>query len=262
MRGAIMDALQGASNAGASNVSAPVDAIAWLLRNAGVPVPSNPLLGSDWMAERGLTSRPDNKLAGTIGEALGMAAPIVAAAKAPQIAAAINQAIVNARVRNNLTKQSGVLMIDGSSNAGDASKFAELVKALGPEYVPHIESAKGGSVYVTVGKQKLTKAGAPWKGASPTQLPFKARFADHPQYWGSSISSDPFTQNTVEDVFNAFKLNALGDGGAMSSMRRARIDPGLGSGVVEDVVLNKNVLANGGGVRFDVVNSAPFSMLR
>lgn len=58
----LMDFLQSASNSAASNVSAPVDGLAWLLRKAGVPVPQNPLLGSDWMAEKGLTKPLGNPL--------------------------------------------------------------------------------------------------------------------------------------------------------------------------------------------------------
>ena len=46
------DVAQGASNSIAGNVSAPVDGLAWLLRKAGVPMPSNPVGGSDWMRLR------------------------------------------------------------------------------------------------------------------------------------------------------------------------------------------------------------------
>lgn len=86
MGNALMDALQGASNAAAANVSAPIDGIAWLLRKAGIPVPASAFGGSDWMAQQGLTRRPQNALAGIIGESLGGALPIAAVAKAPQIA--------------------------------------------------------------------------------------------------------------------------------------------------------------------------------
>lgn len=82
----LRDFFQGASNSIASNVSAPVDGIAWLLRKAGVPVPPNPMGGSDWMTEKGLTQQPQNRTAGLLGEFAGMTAPMVAAAKAPQIA--------------------------------------------------------------------------------------------------------------------------------------------------------------------------------
>ena len=77
---------QGMSNAAASNVSGPVDALAWLLRKTGLPIPQNPIGGSEWMAEKGLTAAPNNRLAGLLGEGAGLSAPIAAFAKAPQIA--------------------------------------------------------------------------------------------------------------------------------------------------------------------------------
>jgi hypothetical protein len=82
----LRDFAQGASNSVAGNVAVPVDAIAWLLRKGGVNVPPNPVMGSDWMAEKGLTREPQNKLAGFVGDMAGMVAPFAAAAKAPQIA--------------------------------------------------------------------------------------------------------------------------------------------------------------------------------
>ena len=84
--------VQGASNAAASNVSGPVDLLAWLLRKGGVPVPSNAFGGSEWMRQQGLTAEPKNKLAGLLGEGVGLAAPFAIAAKAPQIAGAMNKA--------------------------------------------------------------------------------------------------------------------------------------------------------------------------
>ncbi|MEY4636516.1 MAG: hypothetical protein RJA55_2314 [Acidobacteriota bacterium] len=50
----LLDFLQSASNAAASNVSAPVDVIAWILGKAGFPV-QEPVGGSDWMKRQGLT---------------------------------------------------------------------------------------------------------------------------------------------------------------------------------------------------------------
>jgi hypothetical protein len=82
----LRDFAQGASNSVAGNVAVPIDAIAWLLRKGGVNVPPNPVMGSDWMAEKGLTREPQNKLAGFVGDMAGMVAPFAAASKAPQIA--------------------------------------------------------------------------------------------------------------------------------------------------------------------------------
>ena len=78
-KNALISALQGASNGAAAQVSAPVDMLAALLRKGGVPVPSNNILGSEWMRQLGLTATPTDPLAGAIGEGVGLSAPIGAA---------------------------------------------------------------------------------------------------------------------------------------------------------------------------------------
>lgn len=95
--GALQDLLQGASNSAASAVTGPVDGLAWLLRKARVPVGDVPVGGSVWAEQRGLT-RPAQGTAGLLGEALGLSAPIVVAAKAPQIAGGLGRAIANAAI--------------------------------------------------------------------------------------------------------------------------------------------------------------------
>jgi hypothetical protein len=82
----LRDFAQGASNSAATNLSVPVDALAWLLRKGGMNIPNNPVGGSDWMAEKGLTPQPKNKLAGLLGDVAGFAAPLAAVTKATQIA--------------------------------------------------------------------------------------------------------------------------------------------------------------------------------
>jgi hypothetical protein len=87
----LRDFAQGASNSAATNLSMPVDAIAWLLRKGGMNIPNNPVGGSDWMAEKGFTPEPKNKLAGLLGDVAGFAAPLAAVSKAPQIAKGLLQ---------------------------------------------------------------------------------------------------------------------------------------------------------------------------
>jgi len=82
----LLSLLQGASNSAASTVSGPVDLMAAGLRKVGMNVPQNALLGSEWMKQKGLTQTPQNEYAGIAGESLGNILPIVAQAKAPQIA--------------------------------------------------------------------------------------------------------------------------------------------------------------------------------
>jgi hypothetical protein len=105
----LLDFLQGASNSAASNVSAPIDGINWLLRKAGLPVSEKPFLGSDWMAAQGLTREPQNRNMGLLGEAIGGVLPMVAAAKAPQIARGLLQGAENMAAPRMLNPQAGAI---------------------------------------------------------------------------------------------------------------------------------------------------------
>jgi hypothetical protein len=75
----IIDALrntaQSASNMVAENVSVPMDAIAWALRKAGVPV-EKPMFGSDWMKEKGVTPPVREGASKVIGDTIGMISPM------------------------------------------------------------------------------------------------------------------------------------------------------------------------------------------
>lgn len=105
------DLAQGASNSQAGMVSGPVDGLAWLLRKAGVPVPSNPIGGSDWMAQQGLTAQPKNHLLGLLGEGVGGVAPMVAAAKAPQIANGLLNMGENLAAPRTMNPQAGSVLV-------------------------------------------------------------------------------------------------------------------------------------------------------
>jgi GNAT superfamily N-acetyltransferase len=95
-RNALMDFAQSASNAVAQGVSGPVDLIAAGLRYAGLPVPRNALMSSEWMAERGLTRPVQQGAARVLGETAGMVAPTAIAANAARLAAGANQMMANA----------------------------------------------------------------------------------------------------------------------------------------------------------------------
>ena len=68
---------QGASNGAAGFVSGPIDTIAAALRKMGVPVPEAPVAGEKWMRQMGLVQEPKNRIAGLIGEGVGMAIPAI-----------------------------------------------------------------------------------------------------------------------------------------------------------------------------------------
>ena len=94
-RSPLLDYIQALSNSAASTVSGPVDLIAMGLRAAGVSVPQDAVLSSEWMARRGLTREVPQGAARVLGETTGLVAPVAIAAKAPQVAAALNQAGMN-----------------------------------------------------------------------------------------------------------------------------------------------------------------------
>lgn len=107
---ALRDTAQSASNAIASNVSGPVDLLAAGLRMGGLNV-NNPMGGSQWMQERGLTRDVEMGAPRIVGETLGMAGPALAAQFAPKIAGALNQGIDNAMAPATLNKQAGKVFV-------------------------------------------------------------------------------------------------------------------------------------------------------
>jgi hypothetical protein len=139
MANGLLDFLQGASNAAASNVSAPVGGIAWLLRKAGIPVPEAPIGGSDWMAKKGLTAKPQNYLAGLLGESVGGVAPIVAAAKAPQIAKGLLQVEANAMAPSTLPRMNerGAIVFHGSPHKFDKFDASKIGTGEGAQAYGH-----------------------------------------------------------------------------------------------------------------------------
>ena len=128
---------QGASNSAASTVTAPVDGLAWLLRKMGVPVPSDPVGGSDWAAKQGLTATPKNHIAGLLGEAFGGVAPMVAAAKAPQIAKGLLQAEANAMAPRTLNPQTGAIVWHGSPHKFDKFDSSKIGTGEGAQAYGH-----------------------------------------------------------------------------------------------------------------------------
>lgn len=121
-----MSFLQGASNSAASNLSAPVDGINWLLGKAGLPVSKAPVGGSDWLRQAGFTAEPNSDTAGLLGESVGGVMPIVAAAKAPQIAAGLNRVAANAAAPRTLHPQTGAINVKALQDAFPEIDFTLL----------------------------------------------------------------------------------------------------------------------------------------
>ncbi len=136
MANGLLDFLQGASNAAAANVSAPVDGLTWLLNKLGADI-KTPVGGSDWMRERGLTAEPTNKLAGILGESVGGVLPMVTAAKAPQIAQGLLQAERNLAAPRTLNPQTGAILWHGSPHKFDAFDSSKIGTGEGAQAYGH-----------------------------------------------------------------------------------------------------------------------------
>ena len=122
--------VRGMNKAAADTVAGPVDLITAGLLRMGVPMPANPVGGSQWMRQQGLVQDPAPGMAGVMGEAAGMVSPIVAAAKAPQIARGLLKMGENAaapRTLNGPTRnQAGAVVWHGSPHKFDKFDSAKI----------------------------------------------------------------------------------------------------------------------------------------
>lgn len=124
----LLDFAQAASNAAASNVSGPVDLLALALRKAGLPIPDDPVLGSEWMRRRGLTKPVQQKATNVLGETMGLLAPVAAAVKAPQVANGLLKMMDNAAAPATLNKQLGALVV--APHKPDKTRLAEVMQEM------------------------------------------------------------------------------------------------------------------------------------
>lgn len=123
MASALRNFGQAASNNIAETVSTPIDAIAWALRKAGVPVGDAPVMGSEWMAQKGLTRPTQEGVSKMAGDFVGLVSPL---AFEKQVASKLAGAL-----RNGLPKNTpvGNMFIGESANTWDAVSAAQA-KAL------------------------------------------------------------------------------------------------------------------------------------
>jgi len=152
----LLDFLQGASNASASTVSGPVDLISWLIRKSGGGgiIGDAPVGSSAWMAQKGLT-RPTQGMAGLLGEAAGLSLPIVASAKAPQIASGLLQMQANAAAPTSaLNAQRGAIVYHGSPHKFDKFDSSKIGTGEGAQ-------AYGNGLYTSNSKQAWCARASP-----------------------------------------------------------------------------------------------------
>lgn len=153
-----IDVLQAASNAVAGNVTGPVDILSLLLRKIGVPVPENALGSSQWAREHGLLRDVDDPYARAAGESLGIIAPMVAAAKAPQIARGLLKAGDNLAAPRTLNPQTGAIVWHGSPHKFDKFDSSKIGTGEGAQAYGHglylAESPEVAQTYLGTGRAK------------------------------------------------------------------------------------------------------------
>jgi hypothetical protein len=132
----LLDFLQSASNATASNVSGPVDLVSMLLNKLGVPV-QNAVGGSEWMKQKGLMKDVPQSGSSLAGETFGLLAPIGVAAKAPQIAAGLLKAQENAAIPRQMNPQMGAIVYHGSPHKFDKFDSSKIGTGEGAQAYGH-----------------------------------------------------------------------------------------------------------------------------
>jgi hypothetical protein len=112
-----------------------------------------------------------------------------------------------------------------------AKDFEDKLRAeFGDDFTIETEQASGGSTYVTVRQRLKNKNGSYKKarGEAPVgRTGFKLRIADHGSYYGSTISVDPASGNSIEQALALFRYVAKRSDEA-PAFNVSNIDPGSG----------------------------------
>ena len=131
------DTAQGASNAAAGIVSGPVDLLAWLARKAGAPVGDAPVGGSEWMARQGLTAKPQNALAGMIGETGGNLLPFAHGARTANALIKAGDNLAAPTMAGPAAAQRGAIVYHGSPHKFDRFDASKIGTGEGAQAYGH-----------------------------------------------------------------------------------------------------------------------------
>jgi len=113
------------------------------------------------------------------------------------------------------------------SSKDTAEAFAAAVEQKhGPRYSAKIDHDRGGSSYVSVMRHELTSKNNRHEGRAARHSGFKARFADHGSYYPNSISADPTTGNTSDDMMRLLDYHVDQAGKTPPRFKTSYIVPG------------------------------------
>jgi hypothetical protein len=140
---------QSMSNTVAGSITEPVNALAWLLRKSGLPIPQNPIGGSDWAAQQGLTREVPEGLPKAAGETLGLITPMAGTQQgAAAVARGIKQMGENAAAPAMLNKQAGMLFV--APNPVDKAKLLEVQEEMKKLGAPKLRAYFDGEKYIGI----------------------------------------------------------------------------------------------------------------
>ena len=137
MSNEFLNGLQAASNAVAGNVAGPVDILAFLLRKAGMPVPENPIGGSNWMTQKGLMAPVRQGASQVIGETAGLLGPAMVSQFGPQISRGLLSAGDNMAAPRTLNPQTGAVVWHGSPHKFDKFDSSKIGTGEGAQAYGH-----------------------------------------------------------------------------------------------------------------------------
>ena len=183
MSNEFLNGLQAASNAVAGNVAGPVDILAFLLRKAGMPVPENPIGGSNWMTQKGLMAPVRQGASQVIGETAGLLGPAMMSQFGPQIARGLLSAGDNLAAPRTLNPQTGAIVYHGSPHKFDKFDSSKIGTGEGAQ-------AYGHGLYL---------ADSPTVAAGYKET-LSARVKDRLTIDGKVIDPDSMLGRAVEDV--------------------------------------------------------------
>ena len=104
-----------------------MDAIAWALRKAGVPV-EKPMFGSDWMKEKGVTPTVPEGAAKVVGDTIGMISPMGLTKQGAKAMIDVGSKLKGLPVGMSIKDVSKTPMFDQRFMDNDMTGLAERVK--------------------------------------------------------------------------------------------------------------------------------------
>lgn len=237
-----IDVLQAASNAVAGNVTGPVDILSLLLRKIGVPVPENALGSSQWAREQGLLRDVDDPYARAAGESLGIIAPMVAAAKAPQIARGLLKAGDNLAAPRTLDPQTGAIVWHGTPHKFDRFDSSKIGTGEGAQ-------AYGHGLYLAESPEVATQYQRALSGRASTQVGGKnlidLPISDDARGFVQQVAASVQRGRSLDDAAGVLRMNIqLGHPNA-KAMREALsvLDGGVSRGNLYKVDLPDSAIA-------------------